>query len=566
MKKINTVERDEDAIQTSIPISQNEEMIKLQKTNENLNLLFDLHNKILGEYQLKYGNELYDEIKGKFDYNLGSDYLKIKGDFIENISIIHEFTIEITNKDNIIDSLNLQIDSLNQEIERLLETEAETRSRLKKTTEEKAELLNKILNNENKNYSKTMDFPVEDKFSSTMKLNNKNETDFKNYSDLMTQQREELLSLVEKYKCENESLINMCNNLNEKLNDLQNDFNIVSKEFESYKMQNEDFQDMRDNMTQKFIRYNEEILKLESEVENLNIINEKLSSDESIFKKELQFYKDSYEDLETRKNNEIDSLIREITNNKIAITELRNNKNYLEEESSNMKFENARQKHELLNSKDDIIQLTKALEESNRIMVNVNEKEKKLDLMSKNCKKKIDEASIEKEKAITKVRLLEQQLIKSNSDYNKILNEKQEKYENFLESVQSKYTLMIENKTEEIKSLKENLMNSHCERDKYFNEYNFIKKEYDKLFNSFREENNKYMFKYETTEKKALQLEDDLNERVNELEKKLEKSENRRNILEKELKIYTDNDKNKDFIINKLSIVYFFHHILNNKN
>lgn len=562
--KVNTVERPESTIISSSAYNK-ENMALLLEENSRLNLMFDLHNRILEEYQLKHGNELFEDIKKCYKTTQESPmYLQVKRDFIENISIIREYENEIANKDNIIDSLNMELGTLKAEVDRFIDQDKDSRQKIATLMEEKAQLLKNVLMN-----PKSSDLP---KFGSKTASNfhGRSESpyntqlrapegiqdyEFKRYSNLMEQQKEELLSLVEKYKLENDQLKVACQSLSDRCNELQGDFDFVSKEFNIYKNQNEDFLAMRDNFTVKIKKYNSDIGKLENEVEDLKIQLEQNVSDESILKRELKFYKENYDELESRKNNEIESLIRDMSESKLTINDLNERILILEQDNSALKFENSRLRQELMNSKDDVLQLTKVLEDSNKIVRAVKEKEKLLDQSLRNNKRKIEEANTEKEKSLLRVRLLEQQLQKLNNDYNKVSQERQEKYENFLESMQSKYALISASKDDKLRELKDSQMSLEMERDKLKNDYTFTKKEYDKLLEIFREENSKYIFKFETSEKRAIQTQDELFEKMNDLAKKNEKLEHEKSIAERELQILQSNDKNRDYIISKLTSV-----------
>jgi hypothetical protein len=69
-----------------------------------------------------------------------------------------------------------------------------------------------------------------------------------------------------------------------------------------------------------------------------------------------------------------------------------------------------------------------------------------------------------------------------------------------METIKNKNKLLLENKINDITNLKDDLIGIKLEKEKYFHEYNSMKREYDKLLNLFREENGKYIRKFEDAE------------------------------------------------------------------
>lgn len=582
MKTIQTLEKDDEYLSNTNNYNANELNIII-KENEKLNFLFDLYNKILDTYQLKYGDELYQEIKEKFSKEeLSDEYYKSKYHLLSNISIIKEYESEIEAKEKHIESLELELNEKKNDIEILIESEKDALAQLENALEDKAKLVKEILNgnkdanslinnqynsksinNTKNNFNKTIkenDLNSNYNWNTTNNFNNKINTYSSNKENnhiysLIDKQRDELLTIIENFKLDNEKLKLLNQTLNSKLSDLEKEYESVYNEYNSYKLNNEDFLQMREDLSKKYIKMNEEIILLEKELESKTNILEKQKSEDSLIKKELAFYKENYEDLEKRKNIEIESLIKDINNYKITIKNNTEQIYDLEEENSLLKFDTSRIKQELLNTKEDILQYTKALEESNKVVSLVKDKEKLLNTSINNYKRKSEEMNTEKEKGSIKIRLLEQQISKLNLEYNKNSNERQAKYENLLATIQNRYSVQLEEKEEVNTSLKSELQDLQIERDKLYNDLTFIKKEYDKLLNTFKEENAKYILKYEHSEKKAILTNEELRDKIIDLQKKIDKLENDKNILDKEVKIYVDNDKNKDYIINKLSSV-----------
>jgi hypothetical protein len=570
---VHTIERSEEAL-INKNSDQTEKINSLTEENSKLSVLLELYNRILEEYQINFGNELFEDVQKTYEMTNDKDFESYKKILVNNFSLIKDYEVELLKKDKNINDLNQVIVNLTQKLEEKITHENEVRQEILEVKKEKEAIINEFMksnneggnqlgstfNNFNPKIESASNFyqaPYKTSTGFYKKTNNSlnQDNDLKQYSSLLEQQKFELLSYIENYKIELEKLKVICQSLNDKNVELQNDNDRLTKEYSVYKSENEDFQAMRDKMAAKFSNYNQELIRLESELDKQKNICENIKSGEDLLKKEIQFYKQNYDELETRKNNEIESLIREITNIRSNYNDSKNRIILLEEDNSILKFDLSKTKQELSVNRENINQLNKMLKATDSIVEKTIEKEKNLDLAIKSHKAKLDNALIDKEKCQLKVKLLEQQIQKLNSDYNKSSSERQEKYEQFIETIQSKYALINNKKEEDLQMLRNELLVLKIENDRLHNDYNLIKKEYDKLSNCLKEETEKYMKKYEQSEKNSLRVQESLIEKNSELNKKLEVLEHSKNLIEKDLKLLCDNDKNKEYIINKLSKV-----------
>ena len=558
--KYETVERSEQPLNSKSNII--DQMKSVQAENSQLSLLLELTNKILMEYQVKYGNILYEEIKSKHQYTTESDFEYKKKYLIENFGLIRDYEEELLEKEKLIEALNEEIKSYGESLQGLIASEKKSNDELLKCQEEKQRLISEVLKPGGSGaLSKTYNVNNTTGFNSGFNTGlggiqlGPSSEDMKKYNFIMEQQKEELLSTIEKYKSENEQLRMISKSLNDKNTELEEAYNNINRDYTIYKQENEDFHCLRNSMIIKFKNYNEEMLKLETEVEKYKEVVKKTSSEENLIRKELDFYKENYDDLEHRKNNEIEALIREITNLRANLNDERMRLSVIEEDNSDKKFELSKYKQELAMVKEDCLHLNKMLESANKVVKSVQDKEKTLDIILKTSKSKLDTSQIDKEKALLKVKLLEQQNNRIHTDHSKMTNERQEKYENFLNAVQSKYMLITDQKEEELKRLRNEVLTLKINNDKLFNDYSLVKREYDRFGSIFTEECDKLLKKYSDSEKNALRIQESLIDKNCELSKKLEKSEFSRQILEKEIRLYVDNDRNKDLIINKISKV-----------
>lgn len=535
--KLNTIER----LEKNFPENNNqsERINTLIDENSKLSVLLELYNRILQEYQLKYGNELYEEVAKNNQISLQNHKIDNNTqNIISNFSLLKEYETELLKRDKTINSLNEELSSLNEEIQNLIKTNKEIREELVKTQEENSALLNNMLRSNNNN-EKVNEYEKE-----KTQLNN-----------FLTTQKDELLNNIENYKTEYEKIKYVNQELSIINNNLESENKALHQEYSILKNEHEDIINLKEAIAKKYRILNEEIIRLEKEVEVNKNMSKKYENNEIINSQEILFYKVNYADLENRKNQEIENMIKEISIIKEKNRELNDKIEALEEEKSSYRYELEKLKIEYSTIKDYNIQLNKMLESSNKVVKSIQLKENKINDIEKSYKRIIANLTIDKEKLDLKIKILEQNSKRNIGDYQKMSNEKQEKYENYIELISSKNNIIIEKKDEEIHSLKNDNIIIKLENDRLYNDYNLIKKEYDKLTNFYKEESEKTLNKLEESEKKSLKQNSILIEKNNILSNKIDAYEFKITQLENKIKLFDNSDKNKDLIIDKLNKV-----------
>jgi hypothetical protein len=328
---------------------------------------------------------------------------------------------------------------------------------------------------------------------------------------------------------------------NDKLND---GYNKYKKEYEELFAAKKYVEDKIKENTNKMIMNDK---KLGETIQS----SEKWEIENRYLKQEVSNFKELYNDLEFRKNSEIDLLMRDIQSNKLKENELKNKVAYLEEENAEVRFENNKLKQENYISNLDCEHLGKLVEESNFAVKSAEEKEKHIDSIIKQHKKKAEEAILEKEKSLMKQKLMEKQIAKITEDFSKLLSDKQNQYEQFIDSTKSNFDTIVNKKEDEVSMLKTDNISLRIEKDKYMSEYKSIKSEYDKLFYNYREDNEKYIKKFEESEKTGFRIQSGLQEKLNNLTRKVEQLEYEKAVVEQELTIYKSNDKSKDQLLER---------------
>ena len=373
----------------------------------------------------------------------------------------------------------------------------------------------------------------------------------RNTINFLKNQNEELFNIIENLKTEEIQLKSAYNDIREKFIKINSENEDLNENYNKYKRECEELLKMKNFVEEKMKENNNQILINERKLNEFKSENENLKVSNASLKERLNYYKEQFDDIEYRKNTEIDILMRNLGENKEKENSLRSKNNILEEENSNLKFDLNRIKNENSLIKYDLDHLTKVIEESNLTVKNAIEKERNLDMIVKSHKKKVDEAILEKDKIKVKQNLLEKQLIKTTEDFNKQLDEKTMKFEEVNENLKMKFGQLLSLKDEELSNLKAELFSMSIEKDKYFTEYIIYKKESEKFDKNFNEEIGKYISKYEEAEKNGLKKEREFNEKLTDLEKKFETSEYMRTNLEKENFIFRTSEQERKNTLDK---------------
>ena len=450
-----------------------------------LQFIISKYNIILNEYQLKYGNELFATLDRKLNKEtLEGSSNEFKKILIENISLIKEYEKLLIEKDKSLSYYNEELVRNHNEVERLVKENDDLRDELEGLKEEYNKLYRNILDPEQM---------PEERIDGDYKLN----------TDYLKEENEKLLAMLERSQYEEKQLKNILMELKDKYSELNEENKRLGEEYTKYKNEYHQYRSTKNFVEEKMKENCNKLILNERKMNDMIANTEKMEIENRYLKQEALQVKEALSDLENRKNMEIDLLMRDIHNLTSKENEYKERINLLQLELSSIRFENNKFRLELNVKTMDNEHLNKLIEESNYNARSVEDKERYIDTILKSHKRKADEAVLEKEKIVVKLRLLEKQMSKINEEYSKNISDKTNQYDHVLESSKSKYEHLLNSKEEELTQLKSDNIALKAERDKYINDMNAIKKEYNKLFTTFREDNEKYIQMYEKSEKES---------------------------------------------------------------
>ena len=551
--KASVIPRKDNLNDLNAQLIAREEIKGLNNQISHLQYIIGKYNKILGEYQKKYGNELFLEIEKTLNNQNNIDQIlqnnesaSLKKYLLENVKIFYEYEKIILDKNKQLEFLTNEMSNLQVKEQNLLSENEQLRNELEKAEKDKNDFYNTILDRK--------------KLISFEDNNNKNELNEDNVNIGLNNENEnlkneniKLIETLEANKAQNEYNQNILNEMKEK-------YEIVMKDKNNY-------EDLINNLSNENQNLHNELTRLQNiiyENENnlMNIDREKnehenkvnqLQIENNIMKKDTVNYLDLYNEMEKRKNNEIDSLKNEINSLRIDLKNLKQKNQLNEEKLSNLKFENAQLKTENSTYKSDCDYLTKIIEDSNLAVQNATNKENNINNIIKNYKKKINDITLEKEKSEIKIRMQNEQIRKLSNDYSTLLKEKSDNFDLLITTTKDKYDEIIHSKDDEINHLKAEILSTKMEKDKYFTDYKLIKSEFDKINDTFHNENDNYMRKYEQSKNDLNIAMNNYEDKISELTIKNDKLESENNNLKNELFGYINSEKNRQNEIIKMN-------------
>ena len=507
---------------------------QLLKENENLTHIIKEYNFILNEYQSKYGNEIINqknELMNKMD--IQTDDIHFKKQLLGTFPIFKEYEI-------IISHLLDEKEKLIADKKSLIQENYNLQSKIEELEKQNDEIYNALeermkAKGNNMMYNRTFSKNENPKENN---INNKN-----NINDINNSENDLKLfnTMKENY---NNLLIKEKNEFKEKV-DYENEINKLKIENDNMKMQ-------LVNLKNKFKKEFEEMSKLETDINLKKQIIDRYNIDNKSLKGEIEEYKDAYNTLEARKNSEINNLLDELKDIRSKINDYKNNNTLLEEQNSKYKIENAQLNIDIKELKSDRDHLTKIIEDLNLTAQNITEKEKYMDSMIKSYKKKSDDLNLEKDKLYIKIKAKDNKINKMNIEYSNLLKEKINDYEILNNITKNNYEDIINNKENEIKELKANILSYKIEKDKYLYDYNLMKSEYDKLYILFNTENSNYIKKYEEAQNKLNNISNEYSNAIIDLKMKNENLENENQNMKKEINTFYEDKKVLEQKINNL--------------
>lgn len=386
--------------------------------------------------------------------------------------------------------------------------------------------------------------------SSTQQSPNNNNN---NFYPFLTQQQDQFITLIENANFERDKIQNDYRQLKLQYDTLKQQHSTLSSRMTAIKTEIDQSRSIKTLYEKKMNMNMDKMIKIEKE-KAASIANaSRLEHENNLLNQQLQNFKVIYEELEKRKNNEIDNLTESITKLRQDNEMLKNLKNENQIQIQDLLFETTSLKQELDMVKVDRDKLTKIIEDAEMAVKTIEEKEKTFETTVRSYQQQIKDIKLEKEKINVKLNLQLDLLAKNQKDYNSSMNLKNEQFNKAITDLKEKYENIIQDKLEDINISKSECISMKIERDKYFTEHKILQNEIDKMIETFKEENQKNMELLKETEEKNNRIQIRFQEKIKMLTEHNEQLEKENQLLNEKINNLEEEESKRKDLYGRLS-------------
>jgi chromosome segregation ATPase len=176
-------------------------------------------------------------------------------------------------------------------------------------------------------------------------------------------------------------------------------------------------------------------------------------SELKLLQRSVEQYKKAYEDLERRKDGEMDLLEKDLSEKGLALQEHKNKLLLRDRELDDLRDVKRKLERDLETTKNDFAQMIKIMEDNESRLALFDEREKSLKTREQECKRRMDEAKLQREEAIYKERQGQKQVATMEQQWKQDVEERQKKFDALLETARSKQKAVLSQSEEEYKAL-----------------------------------------------------------------------------------------------------------------
>lgn len=203
----------------------------------------------------------------------------------------------------------------------------------------------------------------------------------------------------------------------------------------------------------KIERQAKELKEIKIQREKLYHQKNSLEEQVKVLQKSIDHYKNNYDDLEARKNTDMDNLEKELNEKGIMVKEVKDKFASQERELEQLKERNRNLQRDLEQTKNEAVQMVKIMEESESKAALFKEKEEILRLRELEARRMAEEAKIREAELTQKEIQYKRQIVQLEDQWREDLEEKQKKCEEVLEAARAKQKTLLKKREDECSEL-----------------------------------------------------------------------------------------------------------------
>lgn len=306
------------------------------------------------------------------------------------------------------------------------------------------------------------------------------------FNDQYERQIELLKKRADDFASENVKLQNI-------LNKIDSELTPTKQELSKYKEAVRELKRTRNELENEILKRNEEQLENEQHYMLIEQQKTQLEAENRSLQSHLKYFRNLYEEMEDRKNNELESILRENHQLQKHNKELRSKIESVEKKVSNINYELISVKQEVVGLTTEREHLSKILSDKEELIYELRQKEETVEQSTGSLKNKLRQMELRCEKQDERIRSLENQKKALTENYDLLSRDSQARKESEMNKLANRYKVALEAKTENVNTIKADLLALRFEKDKFEHECVSLKGEYDKLVSMFKSESDKHM-------------------------------------------------------------------------
>ena len=364
--------------------------------------------------------------------------------------------------------------------------------------------------------------------------------------DLLSTENMLLLEQLEALKKRNEYLEVLAKERDETAEKYVYQYKQLNSEFKNLQIIEEDVRTQKEIAEDKLKRANERLGTLEREREQQITDINKLQNEFRIAQQQAQYFRKAYEEMESKKTEEIEILVQDAHNISVREKEIVSKSMIQERELEEVKEQAFHYKREFESLRGECDTMLKIMEDYEQKIANYQQKEESVHNLVRESKQRVEEALLERDRTVLKEQNYIKNIERLQESLKSELNEQKNKYETLIDSLKNKNRSSIANRDEDISALQEKNHSIQLSYERAQREISSLQKDLSKAEEMLEDEQKRLNIRLNEYEKRMREVEETRSAEKRAFDSQTEQITYERNEWER-LK------KNFDLIINSTS-------------
>mgnify|MGYP000137748228 FL=1 len=326
--------------------------------------------------------------------------------------------------------------------------------------------------------------------------------------DLLSNENGLLLEQLEALKSRNEYLEKVTREKERAAEKYLLQLKEISGEYKQLLMAEDEVRGQKDIAEGKLKRVQEEFAKLERErEENITQVN-KLQNELRLAQQSSQYYKKAYEEVDSKKSEEIEMLMQEAQNisarEKEAISRSQMQERELEDAHETASY--YKKEYETLRAECD--SMLKVMEDYEQKIATYQQKEESVHQQAREAKQKVEEAYLERDRIALREKQYVKQIERLQEQLKTELAEQKTNFNSLVDSLKKKHSSMLSNRDEELNNLQEKTNHLQVSFERLQRENSSLSKECERAKLALQEEQKTTQKRLEEYERRMRELEE----------------------------------------------------------